>query len=83
MGVSSLVDIISDSRGYEHTSELVENTAMSMAQSIVFCASNYNPMAETRLMAITVMSVMGLDSEIGSTDPSTVEKLFKKFNVSR
>ena len=83
MGVSSLVDIISDAKGYEHTSELVENTAMSMAQSIVFSASNYNPMAETRLMAITVMSIMGLDKEIGSTSPDTVEKLFKKFNVSR
>ena len=82
-GSSSFIDILSDTRGYEHTSELVENTAMSMAQSIVFCASNYNPMAETRLMAITVMSVMGLDQEIGSTEPATVEKLFRKFNMAR
>ena len=82
-GSSSFIDILSDTRGYEHTSELVENTAMSMAQSIVFCASNYNPMAETRLMAITVMSVMGLDKEIGSTEPATVEKLFRKFNMAR
>ncbi len=82
-GSSSFIDILSDARGYEHTSELVENTAMSMAQSIVFCASNYNPMAETRLMAITVMSVMGLDKEIGSTEPATVEKLFNKFSMSR
>ena len=82
-GSSSFIDILSDARGYEHTSELVENTAMSMAQSIVFCASNYNPMAETRLMAITVMSVMGLDNEIGSVEPATVERLFKKFNMAR
>lgn len=83
LGVSSLVDIISDARGYEHSSELVENTAMSMAQSIVFCASNFNPMAETKLMAITVMSVMGLGNEIGSTSPSTVEKLFNCFRTAR
>jgi len=83
MGVSSLVDIISDARGYEHTSELVENTAMSMAQSIVFCASDYNPMAETKLMAITVMTVMGLSKEIGSNAPETVEKLFKAFSMAR
>ncbi|MCR5237061.1 MAG: hypothetical protein K6E34_07655, partial [Lachnospiraceae bacterium] len=69
--------------GYEHTSELVENTTMSMAQSIVFCASSYNPMAETKLMAITVMSIMGLGAEIGSTSPETVEKLFKAFNTER
>lgn len=81
--VVDLVDVISDARGYEHTSELIENTGMSVAQSIVFSASEYNPMVETKLMAITVMSVMGLDKEIGSTDPSTVEKLFKGFKMSR
>ncbi len=40
-------------------------------------------MAETRLIATTVMSVMGLDKEIGSIEPSTVEKLFRKFNMVR
>ena len=82
-GSNALVDIVSDARGYEHTSELVENTTMSMAQSIVFCASSYNPMAETKLMAITVMSIMGLGEDIGSTSPETVEKLFKSFNTAR
>ncbi len=82
-GSNALVDIVSDARGYEHTSELVENTTMSMAQSIVFCASSYNPMAETKLMAITVMSIMGLGGDIGSTSPETVEKLFKSFNTAR
>jgi hypothetical protein len=82
-GSGSFIDILSDARGYERTSELVENTAMSMAQSIIFCASSYNPMAETRLMAITVMSVMGMDDDIGSIEPATVEKLFGKFCMAR
>ncbi len=81
--VLDLVDVISDARGYEHTSELIENTGMSVAQSIVFSASAYNPLAETRLVAITVMSVMGLSKEIGDTSADTVEKLFKSFKVSR
>ena len=80
---ANLIDVISDARGYEHTSELIENTGMSMAQSIVFSASAYNPLEETKLMAITVMSVMGLESEIGKTNPETVEKLFLKFRMSR
>lgn len=80
---TSLVDIISDARGYEHTSELVENTGMSLAQSIVFSASRFNPMAETRITAITVMSVMGLADQIGDTSPSTVEKLFIAFKMNR
>ena len=80
---TSIVDIISDARGYEHTSELVENTGMSMAQSLVFSASRFNPMAETRLIAITVMSIMGLTKEIGDTSPATVEKLFAAFKMKR
>lgn len=79
----NLIDIISDAKGYEHTSELIENTGMSVAQSIVFSASNYNPLGETRLMAITVMCVMGLEKEIGDTSPATVEKLFKGFKMAR
>ena len=80
---TSIVDMISDAKGYEHTSELVEHTGMNMAQSIVFSASKFNPMMETQLMAITVMSVMGLQDFIGDTSPDTVERLFRAFNMSR
>lgn len=76
-----LVDIIADANGYEHTSELMEDTAMQMAQSIVFCASSYNPMMETKIMATSVMVVMGLGAEVGNTSPDTVEKLFKSFKM--
>lgn len=82
-GWVDVVDMISDARGYEHTSELVENTGMSMAQSIAFSASNYNPMIETKMMAVTVMCVMGLHKEIGDTEPKTVEKLFNSFSMAR
>ena len=80
--LSDVVDIVSNANGYEHTSELVEDTAMNIAQSIVFCASDFNPMAETKLMAMTVMVVMGLEKEVGSTSFDTVEKLFKSFKMT-
>lgn len=80
---SSLVDMMSDAKGYEHTEELVENTGMAMAQSIIFSASDYNPMAESKLMAITVMSVMKLENLIGNTSPEAVEKLFNAFKMKR
>ena len=79
---SDMVDIIANANGYESTAELVEDTAMNIAQSMVFCASDYNPMAETRLMAMTVMVVMGLEKEVGNTSPETVEKLFKSFKMT-
>lgn len=81
---ADMIDLIADAQGYEHTSELVEDVGMSMAQSLVFCASKFNPMMETKLMAITVMSVMGLSpAEIGSTSPEVARKLFESFKMSR
>ena len=59
----------------------MEDTAMQMAQSIVFAASTYNPMMETKIMATSVMVVMGLGKEVGNTTPDTVEKLFKSFKM--
>lgn len=80
----NMIDIIADSKGYEHTSELVEDVGMNMAQSLVFCASKFNPMMETKIMAMTVMSVMGLSpAEIGQTSPEITRKLFESFKMSR
>ena len=78
------LDVISDAKGYEHTSELVEDVGMSMAQSIVFCASNFNEMSSTKIMAMSVMGMMGIPpKEIGRTDRATVQKLFNAFKMAR
>ena len=80
---NDLLRTIAGASGYEHVSELVEDTGMNMAQSLVFCASEYNPMVETKMMAITVMSVLGMDKEIGSTSTATVKRLFDAFRMAR
>jgi hypothetical protein len=78
------IDIVADCQGYEHTSELIEDIGMNMAQSIVFCASKYNPSEETRIMAIAVMTVMGFKpQEIGNTSPEMVARLFDSFKMAR
>lgn len=78
-----LISMISEAKGYEDTSELVENTGMSMAQSIIFSASEYNPMGESKIMAITVMSVMGLGHLVGDTSVDAVQQLFNAFKMKR
>ena len=78
-----LVKMIASAKGYEATSELVENTGMQMAQSIIFSASEFNPMAESKLMAITVLCVLKLDYLIGDTSPQAVQRLFKAFGMNR
>jgi hypothetical protein len=80
---TDLVSMISEAKGYEETSELVENTGMTMAQSIIFSASEYNPMGESKVMAITVMSVMGLGHLIGNTSMEAVEQLFNAFKMKQ
>ena len=80
---TDLVSMISQAKGYEDTSELVANTGMSMAQSIIFSASEFNPMGQSKVMAITVMSVMGLSHLIGNTSPGAVEQLYNAFKMKR
>ncbi len=78
-----IVDMIASAKGYEGTSELVENTGMQMAQSIIFSASDYNPMAESKVMAITVLGVLKLDYLINDTSAAAVWQLFNAFAMSR
>jgi len=80
---TDLISMISQAKGYEDTSELVANTGMSMAQSIIFSASEFNPMGQSKVMAITVMSVMGLSHLIGNTSPGAVEQLYNAFKMKR
>ena len=80
---TDLISMIAEAKGYEDTAELVENTGMTMAQSIIFSASEFNPMGESKVMAITVMSVMGLGHLIGNTTTKATQELFNAFKMKR
>ena len=80
---TDLISMIAEAKGYEDTAELVENTGMTMAQSIIFSASEFNPMGESKVMAITVMSVMGLGHLIGNTTTKATQELFNAFKMNR
>ncbi len=72
------LDIVCLGNGYESKDELIRDTGMKMATSIAFCASNYNPVKETKVMATTVMIVLGLKDKIGKTDIGTIAGIFDK-----
>lgn len=76
------LDLVCKGNGYENKDELVRDTGMKMASSIAFCASNYNPVKETRVMATTVMIVLGLKDMIGKTDASTIAGIFDKMKAA-
>lgn len=77
-----VLDIVCIGSGYENRDELIRDTGMKMATSIAFCASNYNPVKETKVMATTVMIVLGLKDKIGKTDVSTVKDIFDKMKAA-
>ncbi|MCR5011242.1 MAG: hypothetical protein K6A72_02765 [Lachnospiraceae bacterium] len=78
----SVLDIVCTGKGYENIEELVADTGMRMANSIAFCASKFNPVKETRVMAATVMLVLGLKSSIGKTDANTINSIFLKMKAA-
>ena len=63
-------------QGYEKEEELVTDTGMKLAASIAYSASDYNPVLENKIMATTVMTVLGLKGSIGKTDGATISGIF-------
>ena len=63
-------------QGYEKEEELVTDTGMKLAASIAYSASDYNPILENKIMATTVLTVLGLKSSVGKTDSGTIAGIF-------
>ncbi|MBQ3798119.1 MAG: hypothetical protein II842_17895 [Butyrivibrio sp.] len=76
------LDLVCKGNGYENKDELVRDTGMKMATSIAFCASDYNPVKETKVMATTVLIVLGLKDKIGKTDAATIAGIFDKMKAA-
>ncbi len=79
---TSVLEFVCAGKGYENIDELVADTGMRMANSIAFCASKYNPVKETRIMAATVLLILGLKGSIGKTDAATINNIFLKMKAA-
>ena len=77
-----VLDIVRQGKGYENYDELVMDTGFKMASSIAYCASKYNPIKQTKIMAVTVMVVLGMKDAIGKTDAATVAGIFDKMKAA-
>lgn len=64
-------------RGFESEEELVMHTAFEMAHSLMFSASDFNPLEETRNVSKVVLTVLGLEDLIGKTDKESAMKAVK------
>ncbi len=79
---TDVLDIICRGRGYENIDELVTDTGLKMASSIAYCASRFNPIKQTKIMAVTVMVVLGMKDAVGKTDSATIAGIFDKMKAA-
>ncbi len=68
--------------GYESEEELMTDTGMKLAASIAYSASKYNPVLQNRIMATTVMIVLGMQDKIGKTDSGTITGIFEAMKAA-
>ena len=63
--------------GFTREEELMDFLGLKMVDSLLFAASNYNPLEEPQVLAKCTLTVLGLDDCIGKTDSDTAMKVFK------
>ncbi len=82
LGDKDVLDIVRQGKGYENLDELVMDTGFKMASSIAYCASKYNPVKQTKIMAVTVMVVLGMKDSVGKTDAATVAGIYDSMKAA-
>ena len=63
--------------GFTREEELMDFMGLKMVDSLLFAASDYNPLEEPQILAKCTLTVLGLDSCIGKTDSDTAMKVFR------
>ena len=68
--------LVQTARGFESEEELVKFTGFQMVHSLLFSASDYNPLDETKNVSKVVLAVLGLEDLIGKTDSESAMRVF-------
>ena len=68
--------LVQTARGFESEEELVNFTGFQMVHSLLFSASDYNPLEETRNVSKVVLGVLGLRDLIGKTDSESAMRVY-------
>ncbi|MBQ1547382.1 MAG: hypothetical protein IIZ61_03220 [Lachnospiraceae bacterium] len=85
--ISGLKDRIADksnaqlvrmAKGFESEEELVTFTAFEMVHSLIFSASDYNPLSQTKNISRCVLAILGLEDLIGKTDKESAKKVYER-----
>lgn len=66
------------SNGFEGFDEHAKFVALKVVHTILFAASNQNPIAQNRVRGIGILVVLGMKDDIGKQDFDTCMKLYSK-----
>ncbi|MCR5097312.1 MAG: hypothetical protein K6B14_00020 [Lachnospiraceae bacterium] len=70
--------LVQTARGFETEEELVTFTGFQMVHALMFSATNYNPLKETRNVSKVVLGVLGLQDVIGKTDAESAMRVYER-----
>lgn len=70
--------LLQHGQGFEREEELGDYLKLNMIHSLIFSASKYNPLKQTRIVAECALTVLGLEEYIGKTDAASANEIFKR-----
>ena len=74
----SNLQIIQTAKGFESETELASFVGMNVVHSLLFSASNDNPLEEPRIRARAVLVALGMKDIIGQRSSAVALEVFKK-----
>ncbi len=72
------LDMLQRALGFERREEFADYLRLNMVNSLLFSASDYNPLMQPKILAKIAMAVLGLEDMIGKTDAASAQKIFMK-----
>ena len=72
------LDMLQRALGFERREEFADYLRLNMVNSLLFSASDNNPLKQPKILAKVALAVLGLEDLIGKTDAESAQKIFEK-----
>ena len=72
------LDMLQRALGFERREEFADYLRLNMVNSLLFSASDNNPLKQPKILAEVALAVLGLEDLIGKTDAESAQKIFEK-----
>lgn len=74
--------LVRNGQGFETDEEIADYLKLNMVHSLIFSASKFNPLEESRILAQCTLSILGIpDNEIGQTDSDAALRIYNKLKA--